>query len=75
VGSYSEPQFYGPDFISVDERAQFLEWHKEQKDQVFCNKDKLLAYCMDDANVLREACCAFRNFFLNWLRLTRLWKQ
>jgi hypothetical protein len=25
VGPYPEPEFYGTDFMSVDERAQFLE--------------------------------------------------
>jgi ribosomal protein L19E len=34
--------------MSVDERAQFLEWYKEQKGKLFRNKDELLAYCMDD---------------------------
>jgi len=29
-----------------------------------------MAYCMDDVNVLRQACCAFRNLFLKWSKLT-----
>jgi hypothetical protein len=30
-GPYPEPKFYGADSMSVDERAQFLEWYEEQK--------------------------------------------
>ena len=63
VGPYPEPKFYGAEYMSGDERAQFLEWYEEQNDKRFCNKQELLAYCMDDVNVLRQACCAFRNLF------------
>ena len=30
VGPYTEPKFYGADYISSDERAQFLECYEEQ---------------------------------------------
>jgi len=56
------PNFTGHT-LSVDERAQFLEWYQEQTGKVFCNKDELLAYFTDDVNVLRQACCAIRNLF------------
>jgi len=63
VGRYPEPKIYGADYMSVDERAQFLEWYEENKDKIFCNKQVLSDYCMDDVNVLRQACCASRNLF------------
>jgi len=69
VGLNPEPKFYGADYMSGDERAQFLEWYEEQKDKLFCNKQELLAYCMDDVNVLRQACCAFRNLFLKLVKM------
>jgi len=62
VGPYPEPEFYEADSMPADERDQFMQWHKEGKS--FCNKDELLAYCMEDVNVLRQACCAIRNLFL-----------
>jgi hypothetical protein len=68
VGPYPDPEFYGADFMSADERAQFMQW-EEQKGKLFCNKDELLAYCMDDMNVLRQACCAFRNLFLKLIKM------
>ena len=47
MGAYPEPKFYGADYMSGDERAQFLERYEKQKDEIFCNKQELLAYCMD----------------------------
>ena len=55
--------------MSGDERSQFLEWYEEQKVKIVCNKQELLAYCMDDVNVLRHACCAFRNLFLKLVKM------
>ena len=43
VGHYPEPVFYGADYMSSDERAQFLEWYGGKKDKLFRNKEELLA--------------------------------
>jgi len=32
---------------SDNRRSQFSERYEEQKDKIFCNKQDLLAYCMD----------------------------
>jgi hypothetical protein len=69
VGAYPEPECYGAEYMSADERARFLEWHQGQTGKVFSNKEELLAYCMDDVNVLRQACCAFRNLFLKLVKM------
>jgi len=69
VGPYPEPRFYGADYMSGDERAQFLEWYEEQKDKIFCNKQELLADYMDNVSVLRQTCCAFRNLFLKLVKM------
>jgi hypothetical protein len=69
VGAYPEPEFYGAEYMSAVERAQFLEWHQGQKGKVFSNKEELLAYCMDDVNVLRQACWAFMNLFLKLVKI------
>jgi len=47
----------------------FLEWHEEQKGKVFCNKNEMLAYCMHDVNVLRQACSASRNLFMKLVKM------
>jgi G:T-mismatch repair DNA endonuclease (very short patch repair protein) len=69
VSPYPEPEFYGADSMSVDERTQFLEWYEEQKVKLFSNKAELLAYCMDDVSVLRQACCSFRNLILKLVKM------
>ena len=46
-----------------------MEWYGGQKGKIFRNKEELLAYCMDDVNVLRQACCAFRNLFLKLVKM------
>ena len=69
VGPYAEPKYYGADFTSGDEQVQFLAWYEEQKDKTFHNKEELLAYCIDDVNVFRQACCAFRKLFLKLVKM------
>jgi len=39
------------------------------KRKKFHNKEELLAYCMDDVNVLRQACFSFRNLFLKLVKM------
>ena len=63
VGPLPETKFYGADFMSGGERAQFSAWYEGVKDKSFDNREELLAYCLDDANLLRQACCAFRISF------------
>ena len=70
VGLYPEPKYYGADFMSADDRAQFLAWYEEQKDKMFHNKEELLAYCIDYVSVLRQACWTFRYLFLKLVKWT-----
>ena len=42
--------------MSSDGRAQLLVCYEDQKEKIFHNKLEILAYCMDDVNVLRKAC-------------------
>jgi hypothetical protein len=69
VVPYPETKYYGAEFRSADDRAQFLAWYEEQKDKMFHNKEELLAYCIDDVNVLSKACYAFRNLFLKLVKM------
>jgi hypothetical protein len=74
MGTYHELEFYGADTLSVDDLDQLMQWYEEQKSRLFCNKDQLLAYFMDEVSVLRQACCAFRNLFLKLVKMN-LWKK
>jgi hypothetical protein len=69
MGTYPEPEFYGADTMSVDDLDQLMQWYEEQKGRLLCNKDELQAYCMDDVNILRHSCCAFRNLFLKLVKM------
>ena len=64
VGSHREPKYYWLDFMSGDLRAQFSAWYEGVKDKIFNNREELLAYWIDDINVLMQACCAFRKRIL-----------
>jgi hypothetical protein len=55
--------------MPANERAQFMQWYEELKSKLFCNKSELQVYCTDDVNVLRQACCAFRNLFLKLVKM------
>jgi hypothetical protein len=54
---------------SGEERAQFLEFLLGTKIKIFINKEEVLAYYMDDVNVLRQAYCAFRNLVLKLVKM------
>lgn len=69
VGPHLESKYSEADYMSGDERVKFFEWYEEQKDQIFDNKEELLAYCMDDVNVLRQACSDFRNMCLKLVKI------
>jgi len=71
-GFYPGFKYYGADFMSGDNRIQFLARYEEQKVKNFHNKESLLAYCMDDVSVLRHACCAFINLFFNLVKIDPL---
>jgi hypothetical protein len=69
VGYHPEPKYYGAGFMSGDDRAQFSARYEGVKDRIFNSKEELLAHCMDDVNVLRQACCAFRYLFLKLVKM------
>ena len=50
--------------LSGEKRTQLSDWYEWVKDKIFNNREELLAHCMDDVNVLNQACCAVRNMFL-----------
>jgi hypothetical protein len=66
---YPDAAYYEADFNSDYGKSEFLAWLEEQKGNTFNNKDELLAYCMDDVNELRQACCAFRNLISKFVNI------
>jgi len=68
MDSHPKPKFYQADFMSGDEGTQFSVWYEGVKEKIFNNREELLAYCMGDVDVLRQACCAFRNLFFKLVK-------
>ncbi|XP_020297865.1 uncharacterized protein LOC109862281 [Pseudomyrmex gracilis] len=66
VGPLSSVEYYSPDNMSSEERERFLSWHAEQtcKNAVFDFQRKIVRYCRNDVDILRQSCMAFRKIFL-----------
>ena len=64
VGPYPDPEFYGIDYMSANDRASFLQWYKEQEGKVFDFQAEILKYCRADVQILRQACLKFRQLLL-----------
>ena len=65
VGKLPKVEYYDPDSMKPKEREIFLKWYAEHKEDEFNMKQDIVAYCVSDVNVLREACVKFRNLFLS----------
>lgn len=64
VGRYPDPQYYGIDYMSSDERKKFLEWYKTKENEIFNFKKEIQKYCKSDVDILRRGCLAFRNLLI-----------
>ena len=64
VGPYPDPQFYGAEYMSTEERSKFLDWHGKQKDKTFHFRTDMLVYCRSDVDILRQSCLKFRQLLL-----------
>ncbi|XP_046428514.1 uncharacterized protein LOC124183710 [Neodiprion fabricii] len=66
VGPLPAAKFYSPDTMSSDARAEFYSWYNEAvaNDHLFDFDAELLSYCRSDVDILRRACVAFRDIFL-----------
>jgi len=62
------PNFTGQTLCLLMSSPNLCSGMKTRK-VLFSKKDELLAYCMDDVNVLRQACCAFLNLFLKLVKM------
>ena len=67
TGKYPSPEFYCPDYMSSDERAEFLVWYKDKIDrgEQFDLQKEIVEYCQSDVHILRNACLRFREIILS----------
>ncbi|KAL5011991.1 hypothetical protein ScPMuIL_010542 [Solemya velum] len=64
VGPYPDPHYYGIDYMSVNERREFLTWYDTAKNDVFDFGKEMLEYCRSDVDILRQACLSFRTLLM-----------
>lgn len=65
AGPYPFAEFYGADFMSVEDRGSFLEWHEGKKNSVFDFNCEMSKYCRSNLTILRQTCLKFRSILLN----------
>lgn len=65
VGKIPDKTYFGYDYMQKEGRKQFYTWYETQLNKVYDNKKELEKYCRDDVNVLRKACCKFRELFIS----------
>ena len=58
VGPIPAKEFYDPDSMSCEDRAEFLTWYNdpEQQNMVFDFQAEILRYCQSDMDILRRCC-------------------
>ncbi|KAK3524699.1 hypothetical protein QTP86_000832 [Hemibagrus guttatus] len=64
VGPYPEPKFYGADSMMPKDREDFFKWYATVSGKVFNFNKEMFEYCMNDVDILRQGCIAFRNEIL-----------
>ena len=62
-------EYYSPEFMSTDERDDFIKWHRANYHTKFDNDKCLIEYCVNDVIILREACTKFKNLVLEVTRV------
>jgi hypothetical protein len=65
VGSIPDPYYYCVDFMSTEDRANFLEWYQIRKTDIFDFQKEILEYTRSDVEILREACTKFRDLIIS----------
>lgn len=69
VGVMPALEYYWPDSLRPAERDNFIAWYNEEKlkNKVFDNQVELKKYCIEDVNILRNACLKFRSILFDLL--------
>ena len=67
IGPYPTAEFYSPDYMSPEEKSEFLSWYQERVDsgEQFDFQTEILEYCRSDVDILRKACLRFREIIQN----------
>jgi hypothetical protein len=61
---YPDTNFYGVDYMSVNNRQEFLNWYESTKNNLFDLKKELEEYCISDVDILSKSVLTYRDIFL-----------
>ncbi|XP_055856072.1 uncharacterized protein LOC129919242 [Episyrphus balteatus] len=64
IGKLPPMKYYSADTMRTEERAIFLKWYSEHKNDYFDMENELVEYCKSDVKILTGACLEFRKLFL-----------
>ncbi|KAG1651988.1 putative DNA polymerase [Nymphon striatum] len=64
-GKYPDLKYYNTGSMKSTEREHFLKWYEEVKDETFDFKKELVAYCLNDVEILAKSCIKFRELFMD----------
>ncbi|CAG2254262.1 unnamed protein product [Mytilus edulis] len=64
IGPYPDSTYYGCDYMSKDDRSDFLSWYKTKTNEVFDFAKEMKEYCCSDTTILREGVLRFRDLML-----------
>ncbi|XP_031342123.1 uncharacterized protein LOC116170010 [Photinus pyralis] len=61
IGPLPSPHFYGVDEMSERNRDDFFKWYNAEvnRNAIFNFKEEIVKYCVQDVNILRQACVEF----------------
>ncbi|XP_033218142.1 probable DNA polymerase [Belonocnema kinseyi] len=66
TGKIPDAKYFSPDTMSRKARESFYKWYEEcvTSEYNFNFKEELRSYCINDVDILRRSCLAFRALFL-----------
>jgi hypothetical protein len=70
IGPIPAVEFFDPDGMSLDRRAEFHSWYKDQTGKTYDFNKEFLEYCRSDVDILRRGCGKFQELFKSVSKLS-----
>jgi hypothetical protein len=64
IGKWPLPYEYGAQYLAPKDQSKFYEWYETVKDGIFDFRQEIRKYCLNDVEILRNACNVFRKLFM-----------
>ena len=69
IGTYPSPEYYKPEFFTVNKKKEFELWYNKVKNDEFNFKSEFENYCWSDVRLLAEGCLKFRRICIEDTKL------